>query len=123
MNPPDTGPLTRERAAEILRGGDPVAMAHALVAIALNEPDRRWVQAECTRLSTHADANLRRLSAVCIGHLGRLHGEVDRAAAESLLRRLAADPDAEVRGGVEDALGDLEVFLGWCPDVPVPPPA
>ncbi|HEX5726458.1 MAG TPA: hypothetical protein VFX98_13375, partial [Longimicrobiaceae bacterium] len=54
-------PLDRERAAAVLHGDDPEAMAHALVAVALHEPDWRWVQGECTRLSVHPDANLRRL--------------------------------------------------------------
>jgi hypothetical protein len=117
--------LTRESAAVILRGGDSYAIARALVAIALNEPDWRWVQDECTRLSAHADANVRRLSGVCLAHIARIHQTIDRPLAKEVLRRLAEDPDPSVRGEVEAVLDDFEVFLRWKPSIRVQlePPA
>ena len=121
-------PLTPATAHAALRGPDPTAAANAIVALALHEDDWRWVQAECEWLATHPEANLRRLSAVCLGHLARLHGVIDRERAEAQLRSLAVDPDRWVRGAVEDALGDFKVFLRWRPAIVVrfdglPPPA
>ncbi|MBI5169138.1 MAG: hypothetical protein HZA61_06595 [Candidatus Eisenbacteria bacterium] len=101
-------PFSRESATAILHGDDVDAMCHALVGVAFHEPDWRWVQGECLRLLVHSAPAVRGLAATCLGHLARIHGEVDRALVEPALRLLLSDP--EVGGRAEDALQDIERF-------------
>lgn len=105
-------PRPQEELERALRSDDVEAVCHALVEAAYHHPDGPWVQAECTRLSRHPDPGPRRLSALCLGHLARIHGALDAEMAEELLTRLARGPEADVRGTVEDARGDVGVFLG-----------
>ncbi|HYW08061.1 MAG TPA: hypothetical protein VE913_13955, partial [Longimicrobium sp.] len=58
----------------------------------------------------HPDVWVRRTAATSLGHIARVHGRltVDRAIPELL--QLLANP--EVRGHAEDALSDIEIFLG-----------
>jgi hypothetical protein len=48
---------------------------------------------------------------VCFSHLARIDRQIDRAAMDAILDRLALDPIAEVRGTVQDARDDFETFL------------
>jgi hypothetical protein len=45
-----------------------------------------------------------------LGHLARIHGQLDLERVEPRLRELRADP--EVAGSAEDALDDIERFMG-----------
>jgi len=104
-------PYGREDALKALSSNDESAICHALVGIAVHDPDWRWVQSQCAALAGHRSPGVRGVVATCIGHLARIHGEVDRAVVDPILDRLAADGDAGVRGSVEDARVDFRVYL------------
>jgi hypothetical protein len=103
-------PIPRAEAQEILKGDDEVALCRTLVGVAFHDPDWRWVQGECLRLLAHPASGVRGLAAVCLGHVARIHGQLDRDIVEPALRRLTKDPEAG--GSAEDALGDIRHFLG-----------
>jgi hypothetical protein len=103
--------LSRTSVEALLRSGEPSAVCEALVAAAFYDPERRWVEAQCALLAEHSSSEVRGLVATCLGHLARIHKTLDRSITDPILRKLAADSEPEVRGRVQDALGDMQVFL------------
>ena len=91
-----------------LASGDITLSTQALLALTYDDPDREWLENLLLREVDEAtDPQLRALAVTCMGHLGRLRGEVDRKIV-SRLEALRAD---NVLGGIaEDALGDIRHF-------------
>jgi hypothetical protein len=104
-----TEPISREEAQNIIREASPEAIPVTLVRLAYYDPDWIAVQNICIELSTHEDKWVRRTCAICFGHLARIHGKIEREKVDPVLNRLLADP--ETRGGAEDAIKDLKMFL------------
>jgi hypothetical protein len=102
--------MDRRTAELALRGSDSAAISRALLAVALHDPDWTWVQEHCLRLLSAADPDVRGLAATCLGHLARIHGTLDLDRVEPKLRELRKDP--EVGGRAEDALDDIQQFMG-----------
>lgn len=105
-------PMRRRDAEFALQSEDALTVNRALVSIALFEPDWRWVQAQCIRLSSHSEPDIRSVSATCLGHLARIHGMIDRHEVEAVLHRLMRDSALSVRGDASDALDEVQLFVG-----------
>ncbi|KJK35220.1 hypothetical protein UK23_43025 [Lentzea aerocolonigenes] len=90
-----------------LRAGEPVAASRAMLGLVHHEPDREQLQRLLLEHTRHPD--LRHLAVTCLGHMGRLDGEV-LPEVMSRLQELRDDP--ELGGRAEDALGDIESFSG-----------
>lgn len=95
--------------ADLERGPAPEVI-EALLSAALHDPDWRWVQAHCLRFARHEDPGVRGVAATCLGHLARLHRQLDLDAVVPVLEALRRDP--QVVGPAEDALDDIETFIG-----------
>ncbi len=94
--------------------GDPMVRANALLEVVHADDDAAWLQARCLELITGSDhANDRRLAVLCLGHIARLHG-VAGPEVVSLLTELTHDPT--LGGTAEDALADVEIFVGFSED-------
>lgn len=100
-------PVTPDVAEDIFVNGEPEAVSEALVASALSGENRQWLEQWIIRLSRHQDPAVRSSSAVGLGHLARLHGQVSQEAVEAVseLRK-----DALTSGAAENALEDIEIF-------------
>ena len=85
-------------------------ICETLVRVALRDSDWWWVQEHCLRLTAATDPDVRRVAATCLGHLARIHGQLDLDRVEPRLRELRAD--AEVCGSAKDALDDIQQFMG-----------
>lgn len=83
------------------------AVCDALVAAALNDDDRLWIEAWCATLAENPSVNVRGVAVTCLGHVARRFGTLQTESVQ-LLRQLRADPD--VTGRVEDALDDVAQF-------------
>jgi uncharacterized protein YaeQ len=103
-------PMDRDDADTILRGSDADAISLALLRLALHDPDRAAVEDRCIKLAEHPSVWVRRNAATALGHLARLHGALDLNRTIPLLRGLSTDP--EVHDWAEDALNDIDLFLG-----------
>jgi hypothetical protein len=102
-------PITRRAAQEAFAGGDARRIADALVAVTFSDPDWRWVQGECLVLLDHPSDEVRGLAATCLGHLARIHGQLDRRPVLAALCEHRDDP--VIGGRVEDALDDIATYL------------
>ena len=101
--------FSKDDAKVVLSSGDIEKSCEVLVAVALNEPDWRWVQEKCLEAASNADPRIRCISATCLGHLARIHGELDLARVLPVLAALCDDP--ETQGCAEDALSDIKMFI------------
>lgn len=94
-------------ATALLRQDEDGAL-NALLGAVLSEPDWRRSQGECLRLLGHAAPAVRRLAVTCLGHVARIHGQIDRPTVLAALNRMLSDP--EVAGLVQDARDDIAQF-------------
>jgi len=101
----------RAEAAEAVRSQDAAVVSRALVGVAFYDEDWGWVQSQCVLLAKHPSPAVRCVAATCLGHLARIHGQLDREIVNPVLDSLAADPDPTVSGCVSDARDDLDTYL------------
>lgn len=104
--------LPREEAEAVFSGRDHQAICQALVDVTFTDQDRQWVESLCVRLSRHPEADVRGLVATCLGHLARIHREIDLESARGVLDQLAHDSDASVVARTEEAWDDIRMFTG-----------
>ncbi|MDX8034313.1 hypothetical protein SK803_29195 [Lentzea sp. BCCO 10_0856] len=86
-------------------GADSIAASRAMLGLVHHEPDREQLQRLLLDHTCHPE--LRQLAVTCLGHVGRLDGEVLPEVVPRL-RELLDDPD--IGGAAENALGDIEHF-------------
>jgi hypothetical protein len=92
-----------------LRSDDTTDMADALLSAAYYDPDWQWVQGQCLTLSRHRDHNVRWVAAICLGHLARIHRQLDLELVLQKLDEMKSDP--LVSSAAADALEDVRFFL------------
>lgn len=80
-----------------------------LVGAALNDPDWRGVQDLCLAWTQEGHEGLAPLAITCLGHLARLHGDLDLDRVLPVLAQAKAE--AGLRRHVEDALDDIHMFI------------
>ncbi|MEH1129432.1 hypothetical protein [Micromonospora sp. CPCC 206061] len=106
-NPPSATPAD-VRAA--LDRGDLSAALNAMVGTALYDcGDWQELQELHLQLLEHDDRQVSSLAATCLGHLARVHRQLDEARVVQALRRKRSVP--HIRGTAADALEDIEIFL------------
>lgn len=93
----------------LLRSEDTTDITDALLSAAYYDPDRQWVQCQCLTLSRHRDHNVRWVAATCLGHLARIHRQLDLETVLQRLVEMKADP--LVSAAAQDALDDIKFFL------------
>jgi hypothetical protein len=99
----------REEIEILLRDGETQGITDALLSAAFYDPEWRWVQGQCLAFSHHSDRNVRWISATCLGHLARIHRQLD---LELVLPRLVEmRADSLLSSAAEDALEDIRFFM------------
>jgi hypothetical protein len=83
----------------------------ALLSATYYDPDWKWVQGQCLAFLGHGDRSVRRLSATCLGHLARIHKQLELELVLSRLTELKDDP--EIGDSVQDALDDIRFYLSF----------
>jgi hypothetical protein len=114
QNPPPATPADVRAAMD--RGDLPAAL-NAMVGTALyDRGDWKELQELHLQLLKHDDRQVSSLAATCLGHLARVHRQLDEARVVEALRRNRSVP--HMSGTVTDAMDDIETFLhprrtGW----------
>lgn len=103
-------PIGRDEAHIELESGVPERVARALVRVAIHDSDRAFVEDTLAVHLESPDAWIRGVAATCAGHVARIHRALDTARLVPLIERLGAD--ARTRERMEDALEDIEMFIG-----------
>jgi hypothetical protein len=89
---------------------DMESIASCLVGAAFHLHDWRWAQNKFLELMDHADENVVRVATLCLGHLARIHGELDLHRVLPRLHRQKMDRPA-IAGTVDDVLEDIAIFI------------
>jgi len=102
-------PTSRPELERLLESGNERAIIDALLSAAFYESDWRWVQNTCPQLLAHPAKWVRWNAATCLGHIARIHKDLD---VEIVLPRLhALEDDSEIGSSVQDALDDISWYL------------
>jgi hypothetical protein len=100
---------SREEIEVLFRTGYTSNIEDGLLSAAYYDPDWRWVQSQCLAFSRHSDHDVRSVAAVCLGHLARIHRQLDVELVLPRLAEMKSDPQVAAR--VEDAMEDIKFFL------------
>jgi len=103
-------PISRPDAMVLLGSGNLRDICKTLVRLAFHDPDLQWVQSLCIELTKHSTVEIQLTAILCLGHLARIHKALDLERVVPLLIELRKDP--LLFGRVDDAMDDIEIFLG-----------
>ncbi|TQJ26143.1 HEAT repeat protein [Micromonospora sp. A202] len=109
----EPAPATHDTVTAALAAGDIDTLTDSMVGLALHDADWRWCQDFYLRVLDHPEEDVRATAAICLGHLARIHHQLDTDRVLPALRARLRDP--EVGGTVEDAIADIEQFLALPP--------
>jgi hypothetical protein len=104
----DVKKISRDEARLAFSSGNAEEICIALVAVTFHDPDLHWVQELCLNFLSHGDSRISGLAATCLGHLARIHRNIDREKVLSALHHHLSNE--EIAGRVEDAIDDIEMF-------------
>lgn len=102
-------PISRADARAVFASGDAERISRTLVRLAYHDPDWTWVQNQCLRFLEASDPMVVTAAATSLGHLARMHRQLDLARVLPALQSLLGDE--EVAGFAEDALLDISHFM------------
>jgi hypothetical protein len=106
----EVDPISRSDALVALGLTDPRDICKALVRLAFHDPDLRWVQSLCIELTEHSTIEVQLTAILCLGHLARIHKALDLEKVAPPLIELRKNQS--LSGRVDDAMDDIEIFLG-----------
>ena len=84
-----------------------------VVSVSMYANDGAWAESVCLRLANHSNHNVRGNAILGFGHIARVHGNIENAEVEKLLKNALLDEHSYVRGQAHAAADDLDHFLGW----------
>jgi hypothetical protein len=102
-------PMEREDLERLLDSGNEKFIIDALLSAAFYDPDWKWIQTTCLRFLDHPEKSVRWNAATCLGHIARIHRQLDIEIVLPRLMALKADPS--IAANVEDALDDIKWYL------------
>jgi hypothetical protein len=106
----EISPIDKSEAIRAFSSKEKEKIVYALVSISLYELDWKWAQDWCLfYLSNAEDYDISGLAATCLGHIARVNRNLEKGKVISELRKKLNDEN--IKGMVEDALDDIEMFL------------
>jgi hypothetical protein len=102
--------ISRSDAMALLGSGNPRDICKTLVRLAFHDPDLQWVQSLCIELTKHSTVEIQLTAILCLGRLARIHQALDLERVVPILIELRKNP--LLSGRVDDAMDDIEIFLG-----------
>lgn len=109
-------PLNKDSAERMFASNDVEKICNALLAIAFHEKDWKWAQDKCLAFFFSDNPDISGLAATCLGHIARIHHQIEKDKVISILRGKLGD--RRIAGRIEDAIDDIEMFTntGYCSD-------
>lgn len=83
------------------------------IDFSMNPPEDVNVESVCIALSAHPDVFVRGNAMIGFGHLARVTRKLNQAKVKPILEAALRDKEPSVRGKADDAMDDIEHFLGW----------
>jgi len=100
---------SRDVALADLFSGNKEKICQSLVGIAFCDPEWQWSQNKFLEFLNSNDMEIRRVSATCLGHVARIHGQLDKEKVIAELEKHLCND--EISGTILDALDDINDFL------------
>ena len=104
-------PLGRDDLERARADRDVQIICEATIALALTEPDRQWMERQLVELMRDADGSVRSIAALAVGHLARVHRQIDLEEVTPVLQDLLED--GEAGGNAANALDDISTFVRY----------
>lgn len=95
------------------RDDDLAALVRGVIAVALHDHDFDYAQDLCLRLAGHRNFNVRGNALQAMGHLVRLHEQLDEERARPLVEASLHDAFEYVRSQAEEVREETTRLLGW----------
>ncbi|MGY2442962.1 hypothetical protein [Pseudomonas sp. 58(2021)] len=94
----------------MLRSNDSDVVIDALLYLCFNINDPEWIQAKCIEAIEGAgNDDIKGLAITCIGHVARIHSDIDRSLVVPILRSRLTDDT--LSGRAQDALDDIDMYV------------
>ena len=103
-------PIDWETAERNFLSTDSQIICETLVAVTLHSDNWRRVQDKCLSLLENENSQISGVAATCLGHIARIHRQLDKKRVIKALKDKLNNK--EISGQVEDALDDIQMFLG-----------
>lgn len=102
--------LNRADIEHLLQSADDQVVIEALMSMCFNINDSKWVQRKCIEVITgKGNDEVKGLAITCLGHVARIHADIDREMVMPVL--LECMKDVSLSGRVQDALDDIDMFV------------
>jgi hypothetical protein len=105
----NVGVINKISAEMAFSSSDENQICQALVSLAFHESDWQWVQNHCLEYLQSDNPNIAGISAICLGHIARIHRKLEKDKVVTALRQKLNN--SEIAGVVEDALDDISMYL------------
>lgn len=102
-------PIDRFEAIKAIKSGISEKVYDGMLSIAFFEQDVEWAQNIFIELFNGTDSKISALAAVCLGHLARIRGKINKDLVVSMLRSRLNE--VELAGEIGDALEDIDQFV------------
>jgi hypothetical protein len=102
-------PITRQEAEVAFASGVSREICLGLVRLVYHDDDWHWLQEKCIEMSQDSDVFVAGVAVTCVGDVARIHRTLELDKVLPVLKELRANP--ELAGRVDDALGDIEIFM------------
>jgi hypothetical protein len=79
-----------------------------MLYLCFNIDDINWLEDRYIALLEHENDDVSGLAATCLGHIARIHGEINQEKVLPVLQEKLKD--ARLVGRVQDALDDISIF-------------
>ncbi|NML35544.1 hypothetical protein [Paraburkholderia antibiotica] len=101
---------SKEELEHRLNSSDKDAVIDALMYLCFNINDPEWIQDKCIEaIEREKDEDIRGLGITCIGHVARMHSQINKDKVMPVLKRLLCDES--LSGRAQDALDDIDTFV------------
>jgi hypothetical protein len=109
MNYQHVQPFSRRTAEIAFASGNIKNVCEALVSVALHDCDWRWAQDTCLNFLNSESLEVRGIAATCLGHIARIHRQLDKEKVLAALRKHLNEE--AMAGRIEDAMDDIGMFF------------
>ena len=104
----EIAPVEKEQAEKAFGRNVSEEIVHALLGVTWHVADWEWVQDRCLGFLDSPMPDVRNTAIICLGHLARIHKQLNRPKVLAALASKLADP--QCAGRAEDAMEDIEMF-------------
>lgn len=102
-------PISKVNAELVFKSGVDNDIVEVLIRLAYHHNDWRWVQSKCLHYVENDNDSLKQTAILCLGHLARIHKQLDIEIVMPIVDRLKSQ--SNLQGRIEDFLDDVSIYI------------